>query len=125
MALRIHHFAITVKDLEKSIDFYMNKLGFQIHGEDTRNKNYIYLTLNKSDILLELFKSPTKNQDFNYGNMRSHLALTSEEIEKDLEIIENRGVKSLKGLQIIPGDVKIFTILDPDGYYIDVGQKIG
>lgn len=124
MAITLHHFALTVKNLEKSIEFYTNKLGFKIHGEDTRRDKYIYLTLASSEISLELLQSREKLENQYLGNMCPHLALSSDDIENDLKSLENRGLKSLEGLKIIPGDVKIFTIIDPDGYYIDVGQKI-
>lgn len=124
MAFTLHHFALTVKNLEKSIEFYTNKLGLKIHGEDTRRDKYIYLSLANSEIYLELLQSREKLEDLNPGNMRPHLALTSDDIENDLKSLEGRGLKSLDGLKIIPGDVKIFTVTDPDGYYIDVGQKI-
>ena len=124
MAITLHHFALTVENLEKSIEFYTNKLGFKIHGEDTRRNKYIYLTLANSEISLELLQSREKLADQNHGNMRPHLALSSDDIENDLKSMESKGLKSLEGLKIIPGDVKIFTVIDPDGYYIDVGQEI-
>lgn len=52
----VHHIAIIVSDYEKSKDFYVNKLGFEIIRENHRPERHDYkLDLRCGDIELEIF----------------------------------------------------------------------
>ncbi|MBA2795587.1 glyoxalase/bleomycin resistance protein/dioxygenase superfamily protein [Streptococcus porcinus] len=52
----IHHVAIIVSDYDKSKDFYVNQLGFEIIRENHRSERHDYkLDLKCGDIELEIF----------------------------------------------------------------------
>lgn len=52
----IHHVAIIVSDYDKSRDFYVNKLGFEVIRENHRPERHDYkLDLRCGDIELEIF----------------------------------------------------------------------
>lgn len=44
--MKLHHFGIEVKDIDKSIAFYIEKLGFTIDVPKTREKNVNVLYAN-------------------------------------------------------------------------------
>ena len=55
MLNRIHHIAIIVSDYEKSRDFYVNKLGFEVIRENYRpNRDDWKLDLKLGDCELEI-----------------------------------------------------------------------
>lgn len=57
----IHHVAIIVSDYEKSKDFYVNQLGFEIIRENHRPERHDYkLDLKCGDIELEIFGNSKK-----------------------------------------------------------------
>ncbi|MBM7643326.1 SMU1112c/YaeR family gloxylase I-like metalloprotein [Streptococcus loxodontisalivarius] len=52
----VHHIAIIVSDYDKSRDFYVNKLGFEVIRENHRPERHDYkLDLKCGDIELEIF----------------------------------------------------------------------
>ena len=50
--------------------------------------------------------------------------METDDFDKMLKQLIEKGVKIFDGPYIIPGDVKILTILDPDNYRIDIGQLL-
>lgn len=127
--MKIHHFAIKVTNIDKSIKFYTEKLGFKIKTPKTLDGIYFYsnLVFNESDIELELIQVKNKTIKKIKNNtppICPHIALESFDFDKDLQMLKEKGVKIFDGPHIIPNDVKILTILDPDNYRIDIGQLI-
>ncbi len=56
--------------------------------------------------------------------MCPHIGLETDNFDEDLELLKKREVSIFEGPYIIPHDVKMLTILDPDGYRIDIGQLL-
>lgn len=133
--MRIHHFALQVRDIDISIKFYTEKLGFKIKIPKTPFKNipkapkeegaYCYLTLGLNGCQLELVQIYGKKMEsFSVPPICPHVSLETYNFDEDLELLKKRKVKIFDGPHIIPHDVKILTILDPDGYRIDIGQLL-
>ena len=58
----VHHVAIIVSDYERSRDFYVNKLGFEIIRENHRPERHDYkLDLRCGSIELEIFGNKTSD----------------------------------------------------------------
>ena len=132
--LGFHHFALEVTDIDKSIAFYTDKLGFKIHIQKTKvDKNpkadvenlfYAYLEANSGSYLeLIEFCEKKEKQQILHKNC-PHIGLETNDFEATLKLLEKNNVEIFDGPHIIPGDVKILSILDPDGYRIDVGQLL-
>lgn len=63
----IHHIAIIVSDYERSKDFYVNKLGFEIIRENYReDRNDYKLDLKLRGCELELFSGNNNPKRLNY-----------------------------------------------------------
>lgn len=128
--MKIHHFGLEVKDIDISIKFYTEKLGFKIKTKKTTTMDgrytYSYLELNGS--MLELvqmhLKDKIQKNDNKTVSLCPHIGLESDDFEKDLNLLKQNKVKIFDGPHIIPNDIKILTILDPDGYRIDIGQVL-
>ncbi|KQC13577.1 MAG: hypothetical protein APR63_08310 [Desulfuromonas sp. SDB] len=122
--MRMHHFAIQVSDINKSVDFYTKILGFKIVETDTRNDGYVYLDLNNSGVLLELVSIDENKNIYSDQNPSPHLALESIDLDKDFQILKERGLVNFDGPYVVQNDVKILSVFDPDNYKIDIGQKL-
>ena len=63
MLEKAHHIAIICSDYRRSLDFYVEKLGFCLVREVWREERGDYLTmLQKGEITLELFTKPEAPQ---------------------------------------------------------------
>lgn len=130
--MKIHHFGIQVKNIDKSIKFYTEKLGFKIKTLKTTTEDGLYtysnLDLNGAELELVQIHSKEKinkdNKSIYNPPICPHIGLESDDFDKDLEFFKKNGVKIFDGPHVIPNDVKFLTILDPDGYRIDIGQLL-
>lgn len=119
------HTMIRVKDLDKSIDFYKNALGYEV----SRIKDFpeakftlVFLKLPGDSQELEL----TYNYDhseYELGDGYGHIALGCENFDETYEKLksENYDVTEKKSLSDNSGFY--FFIKDPDGYKIEIIEK--
>lgn len=116
------HTCIRVKNLEDSLTFYQEALGFV----ETRRRDFpengftlVYLSLPGDSYELEL----TYNYDhaaYNLGDGYGHIAIASEDLEALHQKHADSGylITDLKGL---PGTApSYYFITDPDGYKIEM-----
>ena len=132
--MKLHHFAIEVKNIDESIAFYTEKLGFKIDSKIKIGKSspktgtddlfYVYLKYN-SGVCLELVEIWNKREDRKVAHgVCPHIAIATDNFENTLKTLENNNVEIFDGPHIISDDVKIVIILDPDGYRIDIVQLL-
>ncbi len=122
----IHHIAIIVSDYDKSKDFYVNKLGFEVIRENYRpEKEDWKLDLKiDSNTELEIFapKNPPKRPSYPEACGLRHLAFKVEEIEAV--------VQQLKELEIECEPIrtdeftnkKMTFFFDPDGLPLELHE---
>ena len=126
--MNIHHIALYVKSIEESIDFYVSKLGFEIINPKgiTEDKKYSYINIDLNGIELELIQNHDKNDEilFKENALCPHIAFESKDINKDIELLKKNNIDITDGPHTIPNDVIKLTILDPNGYKIDIGQLL-
>ncbi|MGT2757293.1 lactoylglutathione lyase [Streptococcus ovuberis] len=122
MTSKMAHTCVRVQDLDTSLAFYTEALGFEVsRRRDFPDHQFtlVYLTLPGDDYELEL----TYNYDhgpYDLGDGYGHIAISVEDLEglhaKHLEA--GYEVTDLKGL---PGtQPSYYFILDPDGYKIEI-----
>ena len=118
----IHHVAIIVSDYEKSKDFYVNKLGFEIVRENFREeRNDWKLDLRVGEgadaIELEIFAEPNPPKRVNRPEACGlrHLAFRVDDVEATVAELEQMGI----GCEPIRFDSytqkKMTFFFDPDG----------
>lgn len=120
------HTCYRVKDLEKSLAFYQDLLGFEI----SRKRDFpeaeftlVYLTLPGSNHELELTYNYDKQQPYTIGDGYGHIAIGVDDLEAvhkqyaetEYEVTELKALTS--------ESAGYFFIKDPDGYKIEVIQN--
>jgi len=126
---RLLHTMLRVMDLDKSLDFYVGKLGMKLlrkrdyptgkftlafvgYGEETDNT------------VLELTHNWEQAEPYNLGGAFGHLAIAVPDVYKACEDLGASGVKIPRpaGPMAHGGSVIAF-IEDPDGYRIELIQR--
>lgn len=123
---RILHTMIRVRDLDRSLDFYTNKLGMQL----LRKKDYpggkftlAFVGYSETSHEIELTHNWEQDMDYDLGDGFGHLAIGVEDIYKLCESLKMQGCEVSRE----PGPMKhgstiIAFIKDPDGYLIELIQ---
>ena len=121
----IHHIAIIVSNYEKSKDFYVNKLGFQILRENYREDRGDYkLDLKLGECELEIFsgKNNPKRPSYPEACGLRHLAFNVDDIEKEGEELKSLGVE-VEPIRLDEITNKRMTFFqDPDGLPLELHE---
>lgn len=124
---RIHHVAIICSDYQKSKEFYVDKLGFEIENEVYRKERNSYkLDLKISGIYqIELFSFPNPPERVNSPEARGlrHLAFEVDDIEKTVAELNEKEIKT-ETVRIDEITGKKFTFFkDPDNLPLEIYEK--
>ncbi|MCB1327476.1 MAG: VOC family protein [Spirochaetales bacterium] len=110
----LHHISLGTADLERSVEFYQNVLGF-----DLLEREELYAVLNLDPIavrfnLVQNYKAAVTNP----GEFSFAYVLDVDDFTNALEELESRGVE-IKGPLAIEGGESM-VIKDPDGHLIEL-----
>ena len=123
----IHHIAIIGRNYNKTKEFYVKKLGFEIISEHHRvDKNDIIINVEKENVVLEIFikedaplRPPIPNPE--YTGLR-HLAFKVKDVEKTLEEFDSLKIVH-QGLRYDDFDgKKMAFFFDPDGLPLEIHE---
>jgi len=123
------HTMLRVLDLEKSLDFYCNKLGMTLLRKTDYPTGEFTLAFvgygdEKSNTVIELTHNWGQKEPYTIGSGFGHLALGVPDIYGVCKVLEEAGVKIPRP----PGPMKhggsvIAFIEDPDGYKIELIER--
>lgn len=121
---RIHHIAIICADYEKSKDFYVNKLGFEVLAEIYRAERKSYkldLAVNGVyQIELFSFENPPARPSRPEAQGLRHLAFEVDNIEVEIGRLATHGITT-ESIRIDEFTGKRFTFFnDPDGLPLEL-----
>jgi lactoylglutathione lyase len=122
--LKIAHTSITVKDLERSLDFYCGSLGLKLvsRREIPENKAEIAFVRgeDQDSPSLELTFWREK-KDWTDGDQLDHIALSVPDVVKSVEELRKKGVEIVKEPYSLKGSTnKIAFIKDPNGIWLEL-----
>ena len=128
--MRILHTMLRVGDLDKSIDFYVNKLGMSLirrkdypHGEFTLA--FVGYGSEKDNAVIELTHNWGKNsEDYELGDKYGHIAIGVKDIHRTCHNLEDNGCKvTTKPKTMKNSSTLLAFIEDPDGYKIELIER--
>lgn len=125
MLKKTHHVAIICSNYEKSIDFYVKKLGFCLIREVNRPQQQdMLIMLESGQIVLELFiksNAPARVDAPEAMGLR-HLAFRVENMDEAVEWLRSRGVETepVRNDTINGGRFTFFK--DPDGLPLELHE---
>ena len=124
---RIHHVAVICSDYQKSKEFYVEKLGFEIENEVFREERNSYkLDLKVAGIYqIELFSFPNPPERVNSPEARGlrHLAFEVDDVEKTAAELNEKGIET-EPIRIDEIAGKKFTFFkDPDNLPLEIYEK--
>lgn len=120
----VNHIAIIASNIERSIEFYVNVLGFTIIRKvyrEERDSWKVDLALN-GDYLIELFTFPDAPQRPSYPEALGlrHLAFSVDDIEASIAELEAKGIEP-EAIRIDPfTNCRCVFFADPDGLPIEL-----
>ena len=128
----VHHVALLVSDYQKSREFYVDKLGFQIVRENFRKERGDYkLDLELDGVELEIFAPAEKDTehklhperpDFPEAYGLRHLAFTVTDIEKTAAELQAKGIE-MEPIRVDEFSGGKFTFFkDPDGLPLELHE---
>ncbi len=122
----IHHIAIIVSDYQRSREFYVDKLGFEIVRENYRpQKEDWKLDLRVNDTTeLEIFgvKNPPERVTRPEAAGLRHLAFYTENIEETVAELEQMGIPT-EPIRVDEFSHRKFTFFaDPDGLPLELHE---
>ena len=116
---------LTVSDIEKTKEFYVKVLGFQIEYERPEDR-FVFLSLDENQMMFE-----QENGNWSVGSLEYpygrgvNFEMTVPDVEAMYEEITARGIKPFRELTVSHyrnGDEDIiqkeFLVQDPDGYLL-------
>lgn len=142
----VRHIGITVSDLDKSLEFYRDYLGFKVEKQMVEsgecidrfsalegvNVTTVKMSGTEPTGMIELLYYHSHNDDSpqstDYPITRvgcSHFALTISDLDSLYENLINAGIHFNYPVQISPdGNVKIAFCRDPDGNLIELVEEL-
>lgn len=125
MFKRIDHVEITTGNLEKTISFYTNILGFQVKERNKMDRPPLeeidYLTLGDTMIEVLAVKDPVPLSTSVWQVGYRMMALEVDDMDKTITELKNKGVEITRG-PVNLGKAKRAEIKDPNGISIELRQ---
>ena len=121
----IHHVAINCSDYQKTKEFYVEKLGFEIIRENQRDdKNDIKLDLRLGVHELEIFISPNLPKRPSYPEALGlrHLAFKVENINEVIDFLDSKGIECEPVRTDTFTGEKMTFFFDPDGLPLELHE---
>ena len=125
--LTFEHVALTVADLQKSLDFYQGVLGFPLLGQlefkDERGFRIAYLQFGNSHLELFAFSKPTIYHTWNPDETvlgLKHIGILVENVDAVLAQLKDHDVRVIYPPNDAHGGVKTCFFADPDGNALEL-----
>jgi len=115
------HTMVRVLDLDKALDFYVNKLGLQeIRRHDNEKGRYtnVFLAASQDDPPLELTYNWDETEPYPTGRFFGHLAYAVDNIYDYCDSLQKQGVT----INRPPRDGRMAFVKSPDGHSVEILQ---
>lgn len=124
---KLDHIAIEVSDMDASIEFYKNILGFSFVSraiDQKENEEYCYLE--SEGFFLELLKDNEKKLKIDKKVNRPytpHVCFKTDDMEKTIDELKSNDIEIVHGPLIIEGEATWIYYVDPDNNVLEYIQR--
>ncbi len=113
---------ITVKDLEESLDFYINIIGLKKVNQFSPESGVTISFLRDGESnLIELLEDKNVSEKA-FKKSRVSIGFGVDNLDETLERLKGHGIETIKETIETPGDGKLAFIEDPNGVEIGINQ---
>jgi lactoylglutathione lyase len=125
--MKYAHTCYRVLDLDRSLDFYTNKLGLELTREipmGNEATNVFLAVPGDPEPRLELTLNHDRREPYTLGEGYSHVAFAVEDLDALAERLEEAGGVNFESKpHAIGSGTRIFFVKDPDGYRIEFIER--
>ena len=131
--MRYVHTCLRVLDLDRSIDFYTNKLGLELVTEPPLNRRPLSAEVTHAFIAIPGATEPpielncyhSRREPYDLGEGYSHIAFVVRDADAAFKKLKEAGGVEFETDEPLdmPTGVRLFFIRDPDGYRIEFLQR--
>ena len=127
---RIDHTMLRVRDLEKTLDFYVRILGMKIlrqneYPEGRFTNTFIGYQAEDDGPTIELTYNWDQSEPYDRGNAWGHIALKVSNVYAASEYLKREGVEFTKEPSPMKSGHRILAFIkDPDGYPIELNEPL-
>ena len=125
--MKLAHTCLRVINLEKSIKFYEKYIGLvvdRIKDYPDGNFTLAFLTDKERTYEIELTYNYNPDKPYDIGNGFSHIALYTNNLEESYEFHKNNNLKVSDIKSVSKKDNRYYFVTDPDGYLVEIIEKI-
>jgi len=124
---KLDHVALEVSNLDISIEFYTNKLGFSFVSRDIDEKEheeYCYLESNgfSLELLLDLDNIEPSAKEIKRPYC-PHICFATDDMDKTLAELQSKNIKIIHGPLVIEGEATWVYFADPDFNVLEYIQR--
>lgn len=125
---RFLHTMIRVRDVDKTLRFYVDGLGMKLldrYDFERGRFSLLYLAFDgyAGGGALELTYNWDTQEDYSHGSGYGHIALGAPDIHEVVKRLESVGAQvTVHPKKMVPGAPHIAMVKDPDGYTIELIQ---
>ena len=122
--MKMLHTSINVKDMDRTINFYTDKLGMKLESRreiKQNNAEIAFLSIEGSNHNIELtwWKDKTEYVE---GDQLDHIAFSIENMDQFIARMKGEGVEIAKEPYVL-GTSRIAFIKDPNGIWIEIIER--
>ncbi|NKI98012.1 MULTISPECIES: VOC family protein [unclassified Novosphingobium] len=126
---KIIHAMIRVLNEQKSLDFYQTCLGLSIADRYPFDGfTLVYLRNAENDMEIELTVNHDRSEPYTHGDGYGHIAIAVDDLDGEHARLAAAGIAPQPIKEFFREGAlmaRFFFILDPDGYKIEVLQRLG
>lgn len=122
---RLHHIGMVVKNIDVTIEFYRDNLGFKLEDRWINPRNGAKIALLESEgLVCEIIEY--QRNPFDGMGVYNHMAVTVEDVRLKLEEFKEKGIclRDHTPRQVMAGKGEIVFCCGPDGEMIELYQRM-
>jgi lactoylglutathione lyase len=127
--MKLIHSMIRVRDLERSLAFYLGAMGFSVADRfEFDGFTLVYLRGADGDFELELTHNHGGDTPYDLGNGYGHLAVCADDLDAEHKRLQDAGAAPAAIKEFFRDGkllARFFFVQDPDGYKIEVLARHG